>query len=345
MTNNLIHKNFKLAGELHSSNDLIESLKDNTDYYNFLTSWFDENDFILAKTSGSTGTPKEIKLKKIDLISSSKLTADYFNLKPGDKVINCLPVEYIAGKMMLVRSLVLGLDLYLFPVNSSPIKQIQKNYDLIAFTPMQLENSILFIDRIKNVLVGGSAVNENLKQKILNINTNVYETYGMTETITHIAVRNLTKGENEFTTLPGIAISDRDSCLLIEPNHLSIDFIQTNDIVELITKNKFVIKGRRDFVINYGGIKINPELVEKKLSKYFHTDFIISSIDDSRFGEIIVLVFRKNIPDDYKKAFVCLNKYEIPKKVLVIENFPKNNGKLNRFKIRKLINKNLISFI
>ena len=158
MTNNLIHKNFKLAGELHSSNDLIESLKDNTDYYNFLTSWFDENDFILAKTSGSTGTPKEIKLKKIDLISSSMLTADYFNLKPGDKVINCLPVEYIAGKMMFVRSLVLGLDLYLFPVNSSPIKQIQKNYDLIAFTPMQLENSILFIDRIKNVLVGGKVM-------------------------------------------------------------------------------------------------------------------------------------------------------------------------------------------
>tara|TARA_B100001769_G_scaffold115153_1_gene89790 strand:+ start:119 stop:1141 length:1023 start_codon:yes stop_codon:yes gene_type:complete len=340
LTNNLIHKNFKLAGELHSSNDLIESLKDNTDYYNFLTSWFDENDFILVKTSGSTGTPKEIKLKKIDLISSSMLTADYFNLKPGDKVINCLPVEYIAGKMMLVRSLVLGLDLYLFPVNSSPIKQIQKNYDLIAFTPMQLENSILFIDRIKNVLVGGSAVNENLKQKILNINTNVYETYGMTETITHIAVRNLSMGENEFTTLPGIEIGEKDSCLFIKPNHLSIDFVQTNDIVEFITKNKFVIRGRRDFVINSGGIKINPESVEKKLSKYFNTDFIISSNDDNRFGEVVVLVFKKNIPDDYQKAFACLDKYEIPKKILVIENFPKNNGKLNRLKLRKLINKN-----
>ena len=340
MTNNLIHKNFKLAGELHSSNDLIESLKDNTDYYNFLTSWFDENDFILVKTSGSTGTPKEIKLKKIDLISSSMLTADYFNLKPGDKVINCLPVEYIAGKMMFVRSLVLGLDLYLFPVNSSPIKQIQKNYDLIAFTPMQLENSILFIDKIKNVLVGGSAVNENLKQKILNINTNVYETYGMTETITHIAVRNLSMGENEFTTLPGIEIGEKDSCLFIKPNHLSIDFVQTNDIVEFITKNKFVIRGRRDFVINSGGIKINPESVEKKLSKYFNTDFIISSNDDNRFGEVVVLVFKKNIPDDYQKAFACLDKYEIPKKILVIENFPKNNGKLNRLKLRKLINKN-----
>ncbi len=338
MTNNLIHKNFKLAGELHSSNDLIESLKDNTDYYNFLTSWFDENDFILVKTSGSTGTPKEIKLKKIDLISSSKLTADYFNLKPGDKVINCLPVEYIAGKMMLVRSLVLGLDLYLFPVNSSPIKQIQKNYDLIAFTTMQLENSILFIDRIKNVLVGGSAVNENLKQKILNINTNVYETYGMTETITHIAVRNLTKGENEFTTLPGIEIGKRDNCLFIKPNHLSIEMVQTNDIVQFTNKNKFLLIGRRDFIINSGGVKLNPETIEKKLAKYISADFVISSIDNSKFGEVVALVFKKNIPDNYSKAFTHLSKYEIPKEVLVIDNFPEINGKINRLKIRSIIN-------
>jgi len=338
LTNNLIHKNFKLAGELHSSNDLIESLKDNTDYYNFLTSWFDENDFILVKTSGSTGTPKEIKLKKIDLISSSKLTADYFNLKPGDKVINCLPVEYIAGKMMLVRSLVLGLDLYLFPVNSSPIKQIQKNYDLIAFTTMQLENSILFIDRIKNVLVGGSAVNENLKQKILNINTNVYETYGMTETITHIAVRNLTKGENEFTTLPGIEIGKRDNCLFIKPNHLSIEMVQTNDIVQFTNKNKFLLIGRRDFIINSGGVKLNPETIEKKLAKYISADFVISSIDNSKFGEVVALVFKKNIPDNYSKAFTHLSKYEIPKEVLVIDNFPEINGKINRLKIRSIIN-------
>ena len=162
----------------------------------------------------------------------------------------------------------------------------------------------------------------------------------MTETITHIAVRNLSMGENEFTTLPGIEIGEKDSCLFIKPNHLSIDFVQTNDIVEFITKNKFVIRGRRDFVINSGGVKINPESIEKKLSKYFNTDFIISSIDDNRFGEVVVLVFKKNIPDDYQKAFASLGKYEIPKKIIVIENFPKNNGKLNRLKLRKLINKN-----
>ena len=338
MKNNLLNKDFTLAGELYSSNDLIESLKDNTDYYNFLTSWFDENDFILAKTSGSSGTPKEIKLKKIDLISSSKLTGEYFNLKPGDKVINCLPLEYIAGKMMLVRSLVLGLDLYLFPVNSSPIKQIQKNYDLIAFTPIQLENSIPFIEKIKKVLVGGSPVQETLKEKILNSKSTVYETYGMTETITHIAAKNLSKGEKEFTTLPGVEIGKRDNCLFIKPNHLSIEMVQTNDVVEFTKKNKFLLIGRKDFIINSGGVKLNPEAIEKKLAKYISTDFVISSIDNSKFGEVVTLVFKKNIPDNYNKAFTHLSKYEIPKEVLVIDNFPENNGKINRVKIRSIIN-------
>ena len=340
MKSKLIHKDFKLQGITYTSNAIMEYLKEKKDYYNFLKSWFDHKDYILTKTSGSTGKPKEIKLKKLDLIESSKLTARYFDLKVGDKVINCLPLEYIAGKMMLVRSLVLGLDLYIFPVTSSPIEHIQKNYDLIAFTPMQFENSLPYIDKIKNVLVGGSAFNENLKQRILGVNSNVFETYGMTETITHIAARNLSMGENEFTTLPGIGISEREGCLLIEPTHLSIDFVQTNDIVELITRNKFVIKGRRDFVINSGGVKINPELVEKKLRKHLNIDFVVSSIDDNKFGEIVVLVFKKNIPHDYLKAFVDLDKYEVPKMNLVLENFPKNNGKVNRLKLRELINKN-----
>ena len=134
---------------------------------------------------------------------------------------------------MLVRSLVLGLDLYIFPVTSSPISDLKNNYELIAFTPMQLENSIPFIEKIKKVLVGGSPVQDSLKEKILNSKSIIYETYGMTETITHIAARNLSIGEKEFTTLPGIEIGKRDNCLFIKPNHLSIEMVQTNDVVEL----------------------------------------------------------------------------------------------------------------
>ena len=338
MKSKLIHRDFKLQGISYTANGIMEYLKEKKDYYNFLKSWFDNKDYILTNTSGSTGKPKEIKLKKSDLIESSKLTARYFDLKVGDKIINCLPIKYIAGKMMLVRSLVLGLDLYIFPVTSSPISDLKNNYELIAFTPIQLENSIPFIEKIKKVLVGGSPVQDSLKEKILNSKSIIYETYGMTETITHIAARNLSIGEKEFTTLPGIEIGKRDNCLFIKPNHLSIEMVQTNDVVELTDKNKFVIIGRRDFIINSGGVKLNPEAIEKKLSKYISADFVISSIDNSKFGEVVALVFKKNIPDNYNKAFNDLSKYEIPKEVLVIDNFPENNGKINRLKIRSIIN-------
>ena len=338
MKSKLIHRDFKLQGISYTANGIMEYLKEKKDYYNFLKSWFDDKDYILTNTSGSTGKPKEIRLKKSDLIESSKLTARYFDLRVGDKIINCLPVKYIAGKMMLVRSLVLGLDLYIFPVTSSPISDLNNNYELIAFTPMQLENSIPFIEKIKKVLVGGSPVQDSLKEKILNSKSIIYETYGMTETITHIAARNLSIGEKEFTTLPGIEIGKRDNCLFIKPNHLSIEMVQTNDIVELTDKNKFLIIGRRDFIINSGGVKLNPEAIEKKLSKYISADFVISSIDNVEFGEIVVLVFKKNIPIGYQSSFKCLEKYEIPKDVLVIDNFPETNGKWNRLKIRELIN-------
>ena len=339
MKSKLIHKDFKLQGIPFTSNGIMEYLKEKKDYYNFLKSWFDHKDYILTKTSGSTGNPKEIKLKKLDLIESSKLTARYFDLKVGDKVINCLPIKYIAGKMMLVRSLVLGLDLYIFPVTSSPISDLKNNYELIAFTPIQLENSIPFIEKIKKVLVGGSPVQKTLKKKILNSKSTVYETYGMTETITHIAAKNLSMGEKEFTSLPGIEIGKRDNCLFIKPNHLSVKMVQTNDVVELTNKNKFLLIGRKDFIINSGGVKLNPEAIEKKLAKYISADFVISSIDNTRFGEVVALVFKKNIPENYNKAFTHLSKYEIPKEVLVIDNFPENNGKINRVKIRTIINK------
>ena len=302
MKSKVIHKDFKLNGFPYSAVDLLDILKEQEDYYNFLKSWFDDKDYILTNTSGSTGKPKEIMLKKLDLIESSKLTARYFDLKVGDKIINCLPIKYIAGKMMLVRSIVLGLDLYIFPATSSPISELKENYELVAFTPIQLENSIPFIDKINKVMVGGSGVQDTLKEKILKSKSTVYETYGMTETITHIAARNLSIGEKEFTTLPGIEIGEKDSCLYIKPNHLSVEIIQTNDVVELTNRNKFLLIGRRDFIINSGGVKINPEAVEKKLSKYISSDFVISSIDNSKFGEVVALVFKKNIPNDYHKG-------------------------------------------
>ena len=268
MTSDLLNINFKLDGTSYSRDSLISYFKNNELYYEFLNSWFNSDNFITVKTSGSTGSPKPIHLKKTDLISSAKLTSKFFKLPQGSKVINCLPLDYIAGKMMLIRSMVLGWDLNLFPVSSEPIKDISSVYDFIALTPMQLERSLDNIKYIKKVIVGGSPVSNRLQKKILKSESVIYETYGMTETITHVAVKNISIGEKEFTALPGVEIGQIDSCLFISPNHLSIDRIQTNDLVELTAKNKFILFGRRDFIINSGGVKINPESVEKKLSKY-----------------------------------------------------------------------------
>ena len=124
------------------------------------------------------------------------------------------------------------------------------------------------------------------------------------------------------------------------PGHLSIDFVQTNDVVELTSSNKFILLGRKDFIINTGGIKINPETVEQKLSKYYSSDFIISSLSNDKLGDEVVIVFKENIPENYKDAFKKLDKYEVPKKVFLLDTFPKNNGKINRIQIRNSINLN-----
>ena len=337
MTTDLINTNFKLDGISYSQKSLVYHFKNNKPYHDFLISWFDGNDFIIVKTSGSTGSPKSISLKKKDMISSARLTAKFFELPQGSKVINCLPLEYIAGKMMLVRSMVMGWDLNLFPISSEPIKKISSVYDFIALTPMQLEKSLDKINYVKTVIVGGSPVSYDLKEKILKLESKVYETYGMTETITHIAARCLSKNEGKFSALPGVEFFEFNSCLAINTQHLSFESIKTNDVVTLHSSKQFSWIGRKDFIINSGGIKINPEEIETKLAKFFSNRLIISSISDEVLGQKVVLVFEKNIPENYRDSFVDLNQYEIPKDIFSIDSFPMSNGKIRRLIIQKNI--------
>jgi len=337
LTTDLINTNFKLDGISYSQKSLVSHFKNNKPYHDFLTSWFDCNDFITVKTSGSTGSPKSISLKKKDMISSARLTAKFFKLPQGSKVINCLPLEYIAGKMMLVRSIVMGWDLNFFPISSDPIKKISSVYDFIALTPMQLEKSLDKIKYVKTVIVGGSPVSYDLREKILKLESKVYETYGMTETITHIAARCLSKNEDKFSALPGVEFFESNSCLAINTKHLSFESIKTNDVVTLHSSKQFSWIGRKDFIINSGGIKINPEEIETKLAKFFSNRLIISSISDEVLGQKVVLVFEKNIPENYRESFVDLNQYEIPKNIFSIDSFPMSNGKISRLIIQKNI--------
>ena len=165
----------------------------------------------------------------------------------------------------------------------------------------------------------------------------MFETYGMTETVSHIAVKNLSAGGKSFESIPGITFKDNMGCLEINAPFISKTPIQTNDKVQLISNTKFKWIGRSSLTINSGGIKFNPENIEKTLSNYYTQPFIISSFPDSVLGEKIVIVFEKKIPAEPKKFFNQLNKHQRPKEVFFLTKFERTNRKINRQNIKSNI--------
>ena len=337
-----IHPDFKLNGKEFCISDLKS--KNNTAFVNnselirFFKEWFNEKNTMALKTSGSTGNPKNILIRKKDMISSAKNTGEYFGLKSGNKALLCLPIKFIAGKMMIIRSLVLGLDLHIMAPTISPLESCLEIFDFAAMTPLQLEKSLLFLHKVKCLIVGGSPINDSLAKQVFGL-SNIYETYGMTETVSHVAVKKVSIGEKSFSALPGIKFSVKNDCLEILVPFISKIPILTNDNVDLISKTEFKWVGRNDFIINSAGIKLNPEEIENYLSSFFVTPFVVSSILDKEFGEKVVIVFEKETPNNIYSALNSLQKYERPKKVFVISSFIKNNGKIDRNYIKNKISK------
>ena len=339
-----IHSEFKINGISFVRSELItkskSSLNKNKALFSFLLEWLNDSSQIELQTSGSTGKSKRIKVNKKSMIVSAQNTAKYFNLKPGESALLCLPITFIAGKMMVVRAIVLGLDLYVTKPSGSPVNELSKSFDFIAMTPFQLEKTINHIHKIKCLLVGGSPVSESLREKIVNKTSGVFETYGMTETVSHVAIKNLSLGENSFKSIPGITFSNNMGCLEINAPFISKLPVLTNDKVELISDTRFKWIGRNSLIINSGGIKFNPEKLEKTLSNCYSQPFIISSLPDSLLGEKIVIVFENKIPFNFNQSFDKLKKHERPREVFYLENFSRINGKINRKIIKnKILNK------
>ena len=282
---NPIHIRFKLQGKSFSSKeDLIVFSKEiSSEVGFFLKEWFNEKSFVEVKTSGSTGTSKVIKIQKLHMIQSAKATGAFFNLVDGTTALLCMSPTYIAGKMMFVRALALGWHLDVVDPISNPFKNIEIEYDFSAVVPIQLFQSLNDICKVKKLIVGGGVVSNELLEKIQQIDTEVYATYGMTETITHIAVKKLNNFSHNddissynYQILPNIKISiDKRSCLVIDAYKVSDELIITNDLVELISETEFKWLGRFDSIINSGGIKLIPEQIEGKFSK------IISGLNES----------------------------------------------------------------
>jgi len=338
-----IHLKFKLNGINFNHDELKEvaySLVKEGEAYervvgNFLLDWLDDKAYVFVKTSGSTGLPKTVKLLKKLMVNSAIMTGDFFNIKPGDRALHCLPSRYIAGKMMLVRAMILGLELDLIAPSSNPAYDNEIPYDFCAMVPLQLKNSVHRLENIKLLIVGGARVNDELVDLVKGLETHVYETYGMTETISHVAVKKLnhtTEKVPAFKTLQNVTISQDDrNCLIIDAPKLTTEKVITNDMVELVSKNQFQLVGRFDNVINSGGVKVFPELIELKLQGLIGHRFFITSQKDKDLGEKVILIVEGDLKDFDKDLFAHLEKFEVPK---AIYNVPKliytETGKLLR---------------
>jgi O-succinylbenzoic acid--CoA ligase len=318
-----------------------------SDFYGFIIDWFSEKETITIKTSGSTGNPKNIELSKSNMVLSAKRTIDYFKLSKGNKLLLCLSVKYIAGMMQVIRAFEGGMNL----ISISP-QQINShfnnslNIDFAALVPIQLEQ--LFEANLQNkfrkIIIGGSPLPLNLSEKIKSNHIGkAWETYGMTETITHVAIYEINNNNTRiFHALPNIKFkTDNRECLIIFDSLLNSTII-TNDRVELISDTAFVLLGRVDNVINSGGVKIQPEDIEATLINYIKNRFVITSIPDDKLGDKMILIIEKENDIELLKTKIqdILPTYKQPKSIIEMDKIPlNNNGKVDYVSIKNYINK------
>ncbi|RXG24953.1 AMP-binding protein [Leeuwenhoekiella aequorea] len=321
-----------LATELIESGELYEQ-----ELASFILDWLNDKDFVFVNTSGSTGAPKSIKLLKKHMINSAKATGKQFKLDAGTTALHCLPTRFIAGKMMFVRAVILGWKLDVVPPSSNPLDQVYKRYDFSAMTPFQLDNSIARLHLLGKLIIGGGSFSENLKELVKDSTAKIYETYGMTETITHIAIRRVNgkkakDQEPPFKTLNKVTVSQDDrGCLIVKAPKVTTDPIITNDLVNLLSYKKFHWLGRIDNVVNSGGIKLFPESIEKKLAHQIDVNFLVAGIADDQLGERLILIMECDSFDASKLNFEVLEKYEVPKELFCVPKFARTpNGKIKR---------------
>ena len=281
----------------------------------FLEQWNAPEPLLLVHTSGSTGKPKPLWVEKKRMEASAKATCHFLSLQPGDKALLCMSLDYIAGKMMVVRSLVANLQLTVVEPDGHPLKNIETHIDFAAMVPLQAYNSLQVpqerqrLMRIRHLIIGGSAIDEALERELKTFPNAVWSTYGMTETLSHIALRRLNgpTASQWYTPLPGVKVAlNADNCLLIDAPHVCNAPLQTNDIAIIKHKDNaegkqtdvFRILGRQDNVLVSGGVKIQIEEVERTLRPHLSMPYRIVKCPDEKFGEVVGLQFVPNSTDN-----------------------------------------------
>ncbi|HOO95706.1 MAG TPA: AMP-binding protein [Proteiniphilum sp.] len=314
----------------------------------FLKEWYTPSPLLTLHTSGSTGNPKAIAVRKEQMMQSAAITCDYLKLKEGETALLCLPLEYIAGKMMVVRALYGGLNLLLADPSGRPLAGIDHQIDFAAMVPLQVYNSLEREEEkerlmgIGKLIIGGGAIDPQLEAVLKDYPHPIYSTYGMTETVSHIALRRISgqKATEGYIPLPGVRVKmTEEGTLLIDAPLVADVPVITNDITEIAIDGSFRIMGRKDNVVNSGGIKIQIEAMEEVLRPHIGYPFAVTSIPDPKLGEALVLLITPS-SDPASIGEICsqyLHRLEQPKHILVVEYIPlTGSGKTDRKATKKM---------
>ena len=316
----------------------------------FVQEWQNDEPTVWVHTSGSTGTPKPMQVEKERMMASARLTCSFLGLKEGDSALLCMPLQYIAGKMVVVRSLVAGLNLIPVAPSGHPLKDLKKVPTFAAMIPMQVYNTLQVPEeraklmKIKHLIIGGGAIDEALANDLKSFPNHVWSTYGMTETLSHIALRKLNgqDASDWYTPFDNVRIRlSEEGTLIIHAPNVCAEELTTNDIAEINGEGKFRILGRKDNTINSGGVKIQIEQVEGLLKKHLDIPFQITARKDAKFGEIVVLIYNK-VGNEANIRQVCENTlptYWVPKAYIPVDELPMTGtGKPDRFSARRIAN-------
>ena len=312
------------------------------DLYLFLEKWFDASPVITVHTSGSTGTPKELVVRKDRMMQSARLTCEFLNLQAGDTALLCMNLRYIGAMMVVVRSLVAGLNLIVRPASGHPLSDIEEPLRFAAMVPLQVYNTLRVpeekarLEQTDILIIGGGAVDDSLEAEMSALPTAVYSTYGMTETLSHIALRRLNgdTASKHYYPFPSVELSlSAESTLVIKAPLICGEVLQTNDIACLYPDGSFTIAGRKDNVINSGGIKIQAEEMEKRLRPFIPVPFVVTSVPDPRLGQALTLLIvgQVDVRELESKLQTVLDAYHRPRHIFMTESIPQTeNGKTDR---------------
>lgn len=329
----------------------------------FLSQWYDSSAFVPVHTSGSTGAPKLMLASKEMMMNSARITCDFLGLKKGDRALLCMPLEYIAGKMMVVRSIERGLELVCVAPSNHPYASLpdcEPAFDLVAMVPSQLfcslqvERERTMLMAARNLIIGGGKVSCALESVLADFPNAVWSTYGMTETLSHIALRRLSGPDADgwYTPFESVRLSsDEEGCLVIDAPHVHKGVLHTNDIVEFHTDGRrFRVKGRRDNVICCGGIKLHIEKIEEQLEDLLTrcegvADFCVGARKDDKFGEVAVLLVEASLGADtavllesLTSCFAGLEKFSRPKEIVFTDTVPRTGtGKIDRRSVAEIL--------